>query len=236
MKSFFYSKYSGRGVLAEVGMESCLHRFSFFAFIFATLVCILAGVAAGRNATINNLSDPNVRQQTAERLASQSQQRKAAAWKIAERQGWIPKGQIGDTTFELMATEGDRVYVYKTCNVNAAISIGVDLIRNTEPYNLNGAGLTVGIWDAGAARPTHQEFGGRVTVMDGAVNHNHSTHVAGTIGAAGVVANAMGMAPSALLDSYEWNDDVSEMTSRAMSYPNEPGKIQFSNHSLQSLH
>jgi len=41
----------------------------------------------------------------------------------------------------------------------------------------------------------------------------------------------MGMAPSVLIDSYEWNDDVSEMTSRAMSYPNEPNKIQVSNHS-----
>ncbi|GAH97791.1 unnamed protein product, partial [marine sediment metagenome] len=102
---------------------------------------------------------------------------------------------------------------------------------NTLPYNVNGADLIVGIWDSGAVRTTHQEFGGRVVVMDGASNANHSTHVGGTIGAAGVVANALGMAPSVLIDSYEWTSDVSEMTSRAMSYPNEPDKIQASNHS-----
>jgi len=39
------------------------------------------------------------------------------------------------------------------------------------------------------------------------------------------------MAPSALIDSFDWDDDVSEMTSLAMSYPNEPGTIQISNHS-----
>jgi hypothetical protein len=39
------------------------------------------------------------------------------------------------------------------------------------------------------------------------------------------------MAPSVLIDCYEWNNDLAEMTSRAMSYPNEPGKIQASNHS-----
>ncbi|GAG14734.1 unnamed protein product, partial [marine sediment metagenome] len=50
-------------------------------------------------------------------------------------------------------------------------------------------------------------------------------------GAAGIVASALGMAPSVLIDSYEWTSDVSEMTSRAMSYPNEPDKIQVSNHS-----
>ncbi|MBA7614420.1 hypothetical protein ES703_21684 [subsurface metagenome] len=231
MKSVPYRKHSERRALAKVGSASCLHCFPALTFIFAALVCVLADVAAGQNGAIVNLSDPNVRQQVVERLASESRQKKAAAWEIAKSGGWTPKERINNTTFELMAIEGNRVYVYKTCNVNAAISIAADLIRNTEPYYLNGAGLTVGIWDAGAVRPTHQEFGGRVAVMESAGNHDHSTHVGGTIAAAGVVANAMGMAPSVLIDSYEWNNDVSEMTSRAMSYPNEPDKIQVSNHS-----
>jgi subtilisin family serine protease len=232
MKSSLYSKHPDKTALTQLHSGFCyLRHFSIHTFISAALLCVLADVALGRDAPITNLSDPNVRQQTVERLASQSQQKKTAAWEIAERQGWIPKGQIGNITFELMAIEGDRVYVYKTCNVNAAISIGANLIRNTLPYNVNGADLIVGIWDGGAVRTTHQEFDGRVAVMDGASNANHSTHVGGTIGAAGVVANALGMAPSVLIDSYEWTSDVSEMTSRAMSYPNEPDKIQVSNHS-----
>jgi subtilisin family serine protease len=228
MKNLFYSKHSRTGVLAEAGSALSLLAIR---LISAALICLLANVAAGQNVASVNLTNPDVRQQQVGHLAAESQQRKADAWQIAKNQGWIPKGQIGERIFELMAIERDRVYVYQTCNVNAAISIGANLIRNTFPYNLNGAGLTVGIWDSGAVRPTHREFGGRVVVMDGAGNANHSTHVGGTIGAVGIMANALGMAPSVLIDSYEWTGDVSEMTSRAMSYPNEPGKIQLSNHS-----
>jgi hypothetical protein len=164
-------------------------------------------------------------------LAGESEKRKAAAWAIAQKQGWVPKGDFNGVSFELMGIENNGVCIYRTCNVNAAISVASDLVRNTYPYDVNGLGLTVGIWDAGSVRSTHQEFVGRVTIRDGAANHDHSTHVGGTIGAAGVVASALGMAPSIHIDSYEWNSDLSEMTSRAMSYPNEPNKIQVSNHS-----
>ncbi|GAG52946.1 unnamed protein product, partial [marine sediment metagenome] len=105
------------------------------------MLCVSADITAAQDDAIVNLSDPNVRKQQVERLAGQSQQRKADAWQIAKSQGWIPKELIGDRIFELMAIDGDRVYVYKTCNVNAAISIGANLIRNTLPYNVNGAGL-----------------------------------------------------------------------------------------------
>jgi len=235
MTRAFCNKHSETLVPISVGTAFFLHRSSTFTLIFAALICVLVNVSTGESNAAVDLSDPNVRQLVVERLARQSRQRKTSAWSIAQDQGWAPKGQIGDFTFELMAIKGDRVYVYKTCNVNSAISIGVNLIRNTAPYDVNGASLTVGIWDAAAVRPTHQEFGGRVTVKETMGNHSHSTHVGGTIGAAGVQPNALGMAPSILIDSYEWNDDVSEMTSRAMSYPNEPGKIQASNHSYSYI-
>ncbi|MHC4757909.1 MAG: S8 family serine peptidase [Planctomycetota bacterium] len=179
--------------------------------------------------------DPLERKKIVDKLFQESNQKKHAAWEIANIQGWSPKSQIGDKLYELMAIESGIVYVYTTTNVDSAISSGVDLIRNTPPYNLNGNGLTAGVWDGGAVRPTHQEFGSRVTVKDGASNSSHSTHVGGTIGAAGVVASALGMAPSVSLDSYEWTSDTSEMASRGMSYPQEPGTIQVSNHSYSYI-
>jgi len=236
MTKAFTNKHSETLVPISAGTAFFLHRSSTFTLIFAALICVLVNISTGESNAAVDLSDPNVRQQLVERLAKQSQQRKTSAWSIAQDQGWAPKGQIGDFTFELMAIDGDRLYVYKTCNVNAAISIGVNLIRNTAPYDVNGSDLTVGIWDAGAVRPTHQEFGERVTVMEKKIsNHDHSTHVGGTIGATGIDTSALGMAPSVLIDSYEWNDDVSEMTSRAMSYANEPDKIQVSNHSYSYI-
>ncbi len=131
---------------------------------------------------------------------------------------------------ELMAWEGQHPMYYTTYNVNAAISTGSNLIR-LSPYLADGAGWTVGVWDGGSVRATHQEFGGRVTIMDGAANNNHSTHVGGTIAAAGVTASAGGMARAAKVDSYDWNSDFSEMSSRGASYGGEPGRIYVSNHS-----
>jgi len=221
------------GVVAEV---TAIYSTRFAVYWVCIIVLIFAS-AGGRiraeqtGGVAGRLSDPAIRQQMVELLLEQSRQRKNSAWQTAQTYGWSAKRQSKDTTLELMAIRDDRVYFYTTCNSNAAISIGVDSIRNTFPYDVNGAALTAGVWDAGAARASHQELTGRVTVRDGAANHNHSTHVSGTIGAAGIVLSAEGMAPAVMLDSYEWTNDVSEMTSRAMSYPGEADTIQVSNHS-----
>ncbi len=67
--------------------------------------------------------------------------------------------------------------------------------------------------------------------IDGAALIDHATHVGGTIVASGVTADACGMAVAARIDSYDWNNDNSEMFFRGASYGGEPGKIALSNHS-----
>jgi len=71
------------------------------------------------------------------------------------------------------------------------------------PYNLDGSGVTVLVYDGGTARATHVDFQGRLSVHDSSGTHYHSTHVAGTVGGAGV-ANAAykGMAPGVTMLSY----------------------------------
>ncbi len=182
------------------------------------------------------LGDSVFRAQRVESLAQKAAAQKAHAHKIARQNGWKTKGKYGNISYELMSVTPAGKPIYNiTCNVNSAISQGVDLIRDTSPYNLNGAGLTVGVWDAGDVRDTHQEFDSRVTLYDSAGYHFHSTHVAGTIAASGSVSSALGMAPSASIDSYDWTSDESETASRAASYPGEPGKIYISNHSYGAI-
>ena len=97
----------------------------------------------------------------------------------------------------------------------------------TAPYSLNGKNVTVGVWDGGQI-DTHPDFGSRLTVVDTDMPvHYHATHVGGTIGgnAASGQSNALGMAPSVFLRSYNWNSDTSEMRGGAAS------GIQLSNHS-----
>src|SRR3546814_16851102 len=57
--------------------------------------------------------------------------------------------------------------------------------------NLRGASpfleSRLAIWDGGALRAGHREFGGRIEQRDGALPmNNHATHVAGTLIAAGL--------------------------------------------------
>ena len=128
-----------------------------------------------------------------------------------------------------MYLRNGRPIYYTTYNANSAISIGTDKARLT--YGLKGTKQTIGIWDGGTVRNDHIEFGGRVILFDDTPWDYHATGVAGTIGAAGEYSLAMGMAPESYIDSYDWINDIAEITSRAASFPDEPNKIYFSNHS-----
>jgi subtilase family protein/Big-like domain-containing protein/purple acid phosphatase-like protein len=87
--------------------------------------------------------------------------------------------------------------------------VGADIVQ-AAPYNLNGAGVSVLVYDAGRARTTHQDFQGRAIVGTGELactpTIDHATHVAGTIGGAGVAnPNFKGMAPGVDIVSYGLN-------------------------------
>lgn len=108
---------------------------------------------------------------------------------------------------------------YTTYNENAAKTISTNQLYSggISGLNLSGSGITVYEWDGGTVRNTHQEFDTRVTNGDATATHYHSTHVAGTIMASGVQAAAKGMAFSASLKAYDWDDDESEMALEAAS-------------------
>lgn len=98
--------------------------------------------------------------------------------------------------------------------------------------NLSGSSASVqaklGIWDGAAVRATHVELTGRVTQNDKAStttsDEEHPTHVATTLIGAGVNPLVRGMAFGAKLQAWDYNNDVSEMTTAA---PN----LLVSNHS-----
>lgn len=125
-----------------------------------------------------------------------------------------------------------RPAYYTTHNLNAAKTVSTDEVwpGGGGGFGLTGSGTTLGllgVWDAGGVRTTHQEFAtGRVTQMDSpSGTHYHSTHVAGTMVAEGVVGNAKGMSYQANLAAYDWGGDSSEMAAAAA------GGMTVSNHS-----
>jgi Subtilase family len=75
------------------------------------------------------------------------------------------------------------------------------------PYDLSGNGVVVSLFELGEAQATHLEFGGRLhiaptTIGGASAARRHATHVAGTIGAAGVRADAKGMAPAVTMHQF----------------------------------
>lgn len=139
------------------------------------------------------------------------------------------------TTMEFAGYDAAGQLLYnKTSNIGAGRTISTNKVwpGGLLGTSLNGANMPgrLGEWDAGAVRHSHQEFGGRVVQTDGASTfHFHATHVAGTMVAAGVDPNAIGMSPAATLKAYDWNNDESEMASAANS------GMLLSNHSYGSI-
>ncbi|MGB4773899.1 MAG: S8 family serine peptidase [Daejeonella sp.] len=151
------------------------------------------------------------------------EERNARVNLVAQQNNWpIFKYNPNSSFDQLMDVSEDGKPIYYTIsNVTAAKSTRTNHLNagGSLGLNLNGQNITTHVWDAGPVRTSHQEFGGRVAIGDGVtvLNNNsyHSTHVTGTIAAAGVVAAAKGMAPQANVKTYEWNNDLSEATTAA---------------------
>lgn len=175
----------------------------------------------------------------AEKFSNESAAKKAEAIRWAEANNLPVRQELEDgTIIELMYLNEHGMPMYNT-TFNAE---GATVIKSDKVYpgggaglNLTGTGQTLGMWDGGGTRTTHQEFhdgvSSRVTQKDvpGGLS-NHATHVAGTMIAAGTEAAARGMSYAANLDAYDWNSDDAEM---ALAAAND--NIRVSQHSYGFL-
>lgn len=125
----------------------------------------------------------------------------------------LPNGAI----VEIMAVRNGVPVYYLTTGVETADSLSADELwpGGSTGLNLTGAGVVLGVWDAGAVDPTHPEFLGRLRIRDGAEPDDHATMVGGILAAAGVDPRARGMSFAASIDSYDWDSDTSEMADAA---------------------
>ncbi len=150
------------------------------------------------------------------------------ARQIARENGWLIRKETPTGVIELVSIVNGVPWYNTTHNLAASVSISTDLCQpgGSSGLGLTGTGVPLGVWDAAGVRLTHQEFGGRASQGDVPdATHWHSTHVAGTMIASGVVAAASGMAPSATVDCYDWSFDLSEMRAAAAA------GMRVSNHS-----
>ena len=182
----------------------------------------------------HDLSDPNVRARLTRQLQAADQAENKYLSKRAAELGYAlvePDGAV------LVGFDGEQPLYDRDDNVEAAISIGTNLIRDDAVFSLDGEGLIIGLWEAGGVpRLAHTEIAGRISVADGTTEtSSHATHVAGTLIATGLNADVKGMAPRAKLIAHNSSSAIVEMTQLAAAAPNEEGKILVSNHSYGTV-
>jgi subtilisin-like proprotein convertase family protein len=117
-------------------------------------------------------------------------------------------------------TDGIPIY-YSIDNAEAAISTRVPHLRSggSLGLNLTGTGIVPRMWDGGPIH-AHQEYAGRIAMVDNTVRNSnsfHAIHVMGTIIGSGVTAAAKGMASAATSRSFDWDNDESEAITEAMN-------------------
>ena len=149
-----------------------------------------------------------------------SEQKLEIAIQTARAKGWtiLKNSEEGKSiALKELDRSGKPVY-FLTGNLIAAKTVSANKVwaGGGSGLNLTGQGIVLREWDESAVRPTHQEITGRVSQGDGATSLSlHSTHVAGTMMAFGVVNGAHGMARQASLRAFDWFNDYSEMSSEA---------------------
>ena len=198
-----------------------------FAFLLSGI--ILFGEASAQQKTnVKNLEQISSRQNLL------YQQRTERVKEYATEHGIEIRKVFEDgSIIELVDVVNGQPVFYKTDNLWAATTTRANQLWQGGSLGVSIEGLNydkIGIWDGGAVRQTHQEFTNtgqsRVAQADGATSlSSHATHVAGTIMAGGVNANAKGMAFRAQLKANDWNNVESEMAAAAAA------GMEISNHS-----
>lgn len=143
-------------------------------------------------------------------------------------------GEYGTQELLDVLPNGEKVFA-RTDNEGAALTARANTLYNggSLGINIQGQNMIAGVWDGGNVRDTHIEFmvngASKITNLDGSPYQDHATHVAGTICAQGIILSSVrGVAFNSSVRSYNWDNDLSEMTSEAGS------GLLVSNHSYAS--
>ncbi|MEA2553272.1 MAG: large repetitive protein, partial [Fimbriimonadaceae bacterium] len=193
-----------------------------FIALSLAILCAAAGFA-------QTTTNKTALKQIADAARARAESKKRDAERIAILKGLpirqiLPSGKV----IELMEFRNGRPYYMETANVNAAITTRANKVHpgGGAGLNLTGSGVTLGQWDGGTVRTTHQEYAGRIVLGDSEPQSgDHASHVAGTMIASGVNPSAKGMSYAGIVNSFGWNSDTAEMATAAAA------GLRLSNHS-----
>jgi len=139
---------------------------------------------------------------------------------LAKKNSWAFKETLANGTkvsLQDVGTDGSPIY-YETYSDNASRTSRAYTLHTNGLLNLdlNGAGMQVGVWDAGVALTTHQEYDSRAIVGDEDSDvDGHASMVTGSLISSGIRKEAQGVAYAAKVTTSDWNRDKIEVAEAA---------------------
>src|SRR5580698_1281709 len=203
----------------------------------ALFLFVLAGTTARAQVPATNIASVKAAMQDVERKGFAEQQQLT---RTALQKGWpliIPSKKGHNLYLHGIDHFGKPIYVTTVDNIISAATIRTNQLYSGGALKLSLSGSAnnlkgkIAIWDEGLVRPTHVELTGRVIQVDNFPTlSDHSTHVSGTMIAAGVNPVAKGMAyGEQLLQCYNFDNDVVKMGAAAQQ------GLLLSNHSYATV-
>ncbi|MCU4165136.1 S8 family serine peptidase [Carboxylicivirga caseinilyticus] len=200
-------------------------------------ICIMYGVSHAQNDAVKN---SDIQKYKLLNFASEKSKsfidKNNRAQLLAKKYGLniIEPTRNGGVIILQYFINGKPVY-FNTDNINASNTVSANLLWPDvdSAFSLNGNLIEVGLWDGGKVYQEHQEFvvnPEKIWQRDNpSFSLNHSTHVAGTIKAAGVDSLSKGIASDAKILAYDFNNNISEMAVAASE------NLLLSNHSYGKI-
>jgi hypothetical protein len=145
---------------------------------------------------------------------------RAKTLELAKHNNWKLKETLpGGKKIELQEVGEDGTPIFYETYADDASQVSRANTLHTNgimELDLDGAGMQVGVWDAGVVRATHQEYDVRATIADGSEDIDaHATLVTGSIISSGIKKEAKGVAYRANVLSHDWTRDKLEVTEAA---------------------
>ncbi|HXD78439.1 MAG TPA: S8 family serine peptidase, partial [Puia sp.] len=203
----------------------------------ALSILVLSGLTSRAQVPVTDIPTLQRNIQQLEPMIRQDQERLT---RTALQKGWplIIPGKKGQLMYlHGIDALGRPLYVKTVDNIISAATIRTSQLWAGGATHLSLSGSSdnikgkIAVWDEGLVRPTHVELTGRVVQVDNSpILSDHSTHVSGTMIAAGVNPVAKGMAyGEQLLQCYDFTGDAVEMNAAALQ------GLLVSNHSYATV-
>jgi len=181
----------------------------------------------------------SILQRAATEQAAKEKALKERLQKVAKEKNWPLsfKNKNGElVVLTDIDAGGYPLYTATDNNIDAAATTSTNKLWSGGGLGLSLSGSSasvrgkLGVWDGGRARPTHVELNGRINNKQNVAISDHTTHVAGTLIAAGVNPRAKGMAYGFQdLVVYDFDNNLSEMLTESN------GGMLLSNHSYGTI-